>query len=224
MAKRNPEFPEILNGTTAKALLQLSVDGQFSPETLGVGYAAASGAHDDLLRLGWKVGQVSTKPVIFGWDARREWQHEIATCRDRLTSRAFKEWKGEALAAIAGTPTPTRPSTSTSSEFSVADYTGYPGARLQHPMASSLTYRLFFALVHLNTATPANTGMDPLAMVAAAMELRDSGWPVYFDTDPFLVGWTDDVSAETLYAWRTAFGPRGRGEALAGTLGHRPTR
>lgn len=221
-SRKQPEFPEDLVSLEARALLSIAGEGKFTQDMLGVGYGNAVAAMDALNRLGWHVRQIVQKPPAFGIDATNDPQARAQICLDRLKSRAFAEWRDEAAAAIAGEvakPKSKRTAPKEPSAFNAASYTCYPGAPLQHPPMNSPAIRTFFALIHLGKATPANTGMDPLAFVATSQIIVEGGWPVETSSEPSIAWDIDAVDPVTLLAWRQAFGQRGRAEALAGTLG-----
>lgn len=210
------ELPDNLTGGAARAILLLKSEGKFTSETLGA--YQGGGICSELRQLNWPVREIPmSSPAT--WEPKGEdGQRAI---RARMQSRAFLEWEAEAVAAIAGKPAPAKPAPAPTKHalWKAADYTGYKEARLSHPRADSPVCRLFFALIHLEVVTPETAEMRPLAFVAAAKMLGQSGWPVELQRVPLQLRFAEAVPPDVIEAWRAAYGDREQSEALAGTIG-----
>jgi hypothetical protein len=210
------ELPDELGGHVARALLQLRDNGRFDTESLGTNNVGGSMVCRDLETLGWPVKSVpGSRPEA--WELRAGSAREEA--QKRFQSRAFAEWEAEAVAKLTGAPAPQKPKKVATSTWSAADYTGTRGAKLSTPLADTLALRLLYSVIHLDRATPELVDLQPLAFVAAAQQLEESGWPVVLDRVALKLSFDTDVSTSVIDSWRSAFGARGRSEALTGTLG-----
>lgn len=210
------ELPDDLTGGAARALLLIKSEGKFTSQSLHNHH----GGHtcSELQQMNWPIREV---PGANPWTWEPKNEDAAREIRNRMQSRAFLEWEADAVAAIAGKPAAVRSASAPlkSAEWKAADYTGYRGARLNHPRADSPEFRLFFALINLELTTPESAEMRPLTFVCAAQSLGRAGWPVELQRVPLQLRFSEAVPADVIAAWRAAFGDRGQREAMTGTLG-----
>jgi hypothetical protein len=220
---RRPELPELrinADHSAVKALLLTEEHGEFDESSLNLGVAACQWACDRLSELGWCVKPIPAESgQYFRWGIRGS-EDERRNVVERFRSSAYREWREEALAWLAGKPRPApKEKPALTSGYTAADFTGLRGSRLQSPQANSPMFRLIFVLMHMSQANPATAECAPIQFVAAVHELVRAGWPIDLRASPLIATWSKKVPRDVLEAWRDAFGARGQSEALNGTLG-----
>lgn len=217
------EMPE--PGTdAAKALLAFESEGVLSADDFDGQYNRTVRAVEELRGLGWPFRELprdgrdlraNVQDTHYGIPVGSGYDEDRKAAADRLRSRAYLEWRAEALAALTGqvVAKAAAPRVVTDQPFTAADFTGMAGSRLAMPLANQPQSRVVFSLMHLRAATPETCGLKSARFAAATISLRKDGWPIAISVAPLSATWAG-VDDDVLAAWRTAYGDRGMRDAL----------